>query len=336
MGPSTQNLKKKNVVSIFFDLEKAYDTTWKHGILCDLHAIGLRGRLPIFIRNFLSDRLYQVKVGSTLSSSHPQQMGVPQGSILSVTLFIIKINAIVKAIRPSVECNLFVDDFTISCRGRSMQSVQRQLQLCLNDLQKWYDTSGFRFSQTKTICVHFCQQRRLHDEPSLTLNGHQLPVATKAKFLGVWFDKKLNFKDHISYVRGKCQKSLNLLRTLAHFNWGADRKTLLQLFRSFVRPVLDYGCVVYGAARPSYLTRLGVVQNQALRICLGAFRTSPIPSLHVEANELPIHLRREQLSLQYATKLRSNPLNPAHNHLTKGLPIFTIVNHHILNHFHSV
>ena len=55
------------------------------------------------------------------------------------------------------------------------------------------------------------------------------------------------------------------------------------------------------------------VQNAALRTCLGAFRTSPIPSLHVEAGELPPNLRRQQLSLQYVVKLRSNPSNPAFN-----------------------
>jgi ribonuclease HI len=156
-------------------------------------------------------------------------------------------------------------------------------------------------------------QRRIHDDPILTLNGQLIPLADKAKFLSIWFDRKLNFKAHIDYVRNKCQKSLNLLKILAHYSWGADRKTLLQLFRSFIRSTLDYGSIVYGAARPSYLKRLGVVQNQALRLCLGAFQTSPISSLHVEANESPVHLRRLQLSLQYAIKLKNNTNNPTFN-----------------------
>ena len=68
---------------------------------------------------------------------------------------------------------------------------------------------------------------------------------------------------------------------------------------------------MYGSARPSALESLGRVQNAALRTCLGAIHTSPIPSLHVEAGELPLHLRRQQLSIQYIVKLRSNPSNPA-------------------------
>ena len=69
----------------------------------------------------------------------------------------------------------------------------------------------------------------------------------------------------------------------------------------------DFGCLVYGSARPSALGSLDRVKNAALRICLGAFRTSLLPSLHVEAGELPLYLRLQQLSLQYIVKLRLNP-----------------------------
>ena len=54
-------VKKQHVVAIFIDLEKAYDTTWKHGILKDIHKIGLKGNLPKFISNFLSNRCFRVK-----------------------------------------------------------------------------------------------------------------------------------------------------------------------------------------------------------------------------------------------------------------------------------
>ena len=64
----------------------------------DLHSIGLRGRLPNFISNFLSDRSFNVRIGSTLSDTFEQEQGVPQGSILSPTLFNIKINNIVKCV----------------------------------------------------------------------------------------------------------------------------------------------------------------------------------------------------------------------------------------------
>ena len=80
-----------------------------------------------------------------------------------------------------------------------------------------------------------------------------------------------------------------------------------------IRSKLDYGCIVYGSARPSYIKRLDIVHNQGLRLCLGAFRTSPVQSLNVEANEPPLDMRRTRLSLQYGVKLMSNEVNPAYS-----------------------
>ena len=85
----------------------------------------------------------------------------------------------------------------------------------------------------------------------------------------------------------KCLKALNLLRVVANTKWGSGEKTLLHLYRSLIRSKLEYGAVVYGSARKSYLRMLDPIQNQALRTCLGAFRTSPVTSLHAEANEIP-------------------------------------------------
>ena len=79
--------KIEHLVTVLFDLEKAYDTTWPYGILKDLK---LQGRLPIFIKHLLEDRTFQTRINNTLSNQKPQEIGVPQGSILSVILFMIK------------------------------------------------------------------------------------------------------------------------------------------------------------------------------------------------------------------------------------------------------
>ena len=103
-------IKKERVVAVFFDLEKAFDTTWRHGILRDLHELGLKGRLPIFIKSFLAERTMQVRVGSTLSDLYEQKQNVPQGSILSTTLFNFKINNIVNCLDPKRMISAYVID----------------------------------------------------------------------------------------------------------------------------------------------------------------------------------------------------------------------------------
>jgi len=78
-------LKGQHTVGICFYLEKAYDTTWKYGILKYVFNAGLRGNMPTFFSKCLTGRNFPVRVGNTLSNSYHQQEGVPQGSILSVT-----------------------------------------------------------------------------------------------------------------------------------------------------------------------------------------------------------------------------------------------------------
>ena len=134
----------------------------------------------------------------------------------------------------------------------------------------------------------------------------------ETKIFGLIFDRKLTLIPHIRHLKDKYTKALNLLRVVAHTSWGADQDTLLHLYRSLIRSKLDYGCIVYGSARKSYLRMLDPVQSHALRLCLGAFRTSPASSLCVEANEPPLQLRQKKLSLQYTLKLSTNQSNPAH------------------------
>ena len=147
-------IKKEHVVAVFFDLEKVYDTTWRYGILKDIHKLGLRGRLPTFIENFLADRTMQVRVGSSLSDYYDQEQGVPQGGVLSTTLFSIKINDIVKCLGNLTDCSLYVDDFCICYCSKSMATIERQLQQNLNKIENWATSNGFKFSKSKTQCLY--------------------------------------------------------------------------------------------------------------------------------------------------------------------------------------
>ena len=193
-----------------------------------------------------------------------------------------------------------------------MRTVERHLQQCLNKIENLALCNGFKFSKSKTQCVHFCQLRKLHDNPQLYLYGSLIPVVDEAKFLDVIFDQKLSFFPHIKYLKAKCLKALNLLKVLSNTSWDADRTVLLHLYRSLIRSKLDYGAIVYGSARKSYLAMLDTVHHQGLRLALGAFRTSPVESLYVEADEPSLYFGREKLALQYAIRLAANPSNPAY------------------------
>jgi hypothetical protein len=85
----------------------------------------LKGNLSTFISNFLSDREFNARVNSTYFDIQEQEMGVPQGSILCVTLFSIKMNSLIKVLNHNIEGSLHVDDFLICYRGKNMNIIER-------------------------------------------------------------------------------------------------------------------------------------------------------------------------------------------------------------------
>ena len=164
----------------------------------------------------------------------------------------------------------------------------------------------------KTVAILFSIKRGIQTDPILHLNQIELPVKKEHKFLGVIFDKKLTFLPHINALKKKTSQSLNILKVLSRKHWGSDRASLLQVYRSVVRSSLDYGSIVYGSARHSYLKRLDPVHNLGLRLSTGAYRTSPINSLYVETNEPPLTDRRTMLTYSYVLKIRSMPNHLCH------------------------
>ena len=130
----------------------------------------------------------------------------------------------------------------------------------------------------------------------------------ETKFLGVVFDKRLSFVPHLKYVKKKGPKACNILNIIGNTAWGADRKIMLCIYRSLVRYKLDYGYNLYG---PAYIP--DPIHNQGLRLCLEAFKTSPVQSLCVDTHKPCLLVRGAKLSLQYASKIKSLPKHPTYD-----------------------
>ena len=183
-------------VIFFFYFENAYNTIWKYCIMLDLYDLGLRGKLSLFIINFLLQGNFTVHVGFTLSDLQNQETDIPHRNIQSVTL-LIKINNIVKCLSPTGDLAFHVDNFIICNRANHMNIIEWQLQLNLNKINKWITDKVFKFSKSKTQCVHFCSVKKMHNNPVIKLEDTKIPIINEYKFLGVLFDKKLkNYYPH--------------------------------------------------------------------------------------------------------------------------------------------
>ena len=113
-----------------------------------------------FIQNLLLERSFQVKSSNCLSDVYIQENGVPQGSTISVTLFLVAINDISKQIPKPIIPMLYADDFSIICRSSSLITIKHILQDATSELIKWSNTSGFRFSAEKTKLIIFNNKKK--------------------------------------------------------------------------------------------------------------------------------------------------------------------------------
>ena len=311
----TSFAQNEHLIAVFFDIDKAYDTTWRHFIIQAMLGSGLKGNLVHFVQNFLSYRKFNVLIGKSYSSTKSLENGIPQGSVLSCSLFILAINSLFNQIKLPVRALMYADDLVIYYNHRDLKEIQRLIQETLIQLQNWSLETGFKFSENKTKAMLFTRRRKNIFKPNLFLNGTKLEYTQQYKFLGVIFDHKLSWVNHIKVTKAKATKSLNLIKMLSSHSFGSDRTLLLKIHQCIVLPILDYGSILYATAIKNIVDSLNSVHHSGVRISTGAFKTSRITSLLVDAGLPPLHLRRDKQLLKYSLKIFSFSSHPLYNEL---------------------
>ncbi|KAI5708058.1 hypothetical protein M8J77_015554 [Diaphorina citri] len=324
-SPSTDINQKNNfTIALGLDIEKAYDRIWGRKILQKLSDWNINGSMFAYIQHFLSNNYIIVKCnGAHKSEVRKLDNGTRQGSSLSTTMFSIATCDIFDCVTPPAICNMFVDDICVLISGKQMNQVQLTLQNTLDNFDNWSKKNGLDFSASKTVAINFNRKRNLPN-PQLTFKNTAVQFEGTMKWLGIHFDRKFDFKNHIEAIKIKALKAMNVLKILSHQSWGLNRKLLHRLYQAYVRPILDYGAIVYSAAKPNVLKKLDPVHNTAIRTISGAFRTSPIKSLLVDCGEMPLENRRELLIINHVVKLMDSPQKPTYNLVFQNIPINTI------------
>lgn len=291
----------QNLNAVFFDIEKAFDTTWRHKILQTLHKWGLRGNLPLYIKNFLTQRTFKVKVNGKYSNVYTQENGVPQGSVLSAVLFNIAINDITQRIPFPTRFLIYADDLIIYIPTSNINYAQKYLQQAVNQINEWGKENGLHFSTSKTKYMSF--HRKTQHKLNLKINNQAIENTNIKKFLGLTFDEKLKWTAHATYLKNELSRKMNILKILSNKNTGSDRKTLKKIYYALIRSKLDYGCHLYTSAKPRTLDPLNIINNSALRIISGAYRTTPIVSIYAELGEPNLAERRTFMLMKTCIKI---------------------------------
>ena len=195
---------KKHAIGVFIDLKKAFDTV-DHGILIKkLEHYGVRGAASDWLKSYLSNRKQFVNIDGCSSELLDVICGVPQGSILGPTLFILYINDICN-VSNLVKFLLFADDMNVFCAGDNKFELECMLNRELAKLCKWFAVNKLSLNLSKTSYMLF-RNRPPDVDFNVFIEHERINRVHVTKFLGIYIDDKLNWKYHIHTVRSKLSK----------------------------------------------------------------------------------------------------------------------------------
>lgn len=302
------------------DFEAAFDRIPPASLILQAMKMGIKGRMLRFVDSFLQDRTIKTKINNTTSEAIKINNGVPQGSVLSPTLFNIMMHDIGKLLPVEVKYSMYADDLTVWTVEVDPKLATQLIQKAVTSISIWAQKWSMKISSEKTECTLFTTKYSLKEyKPEILLFGKNIKYNPHPKILGVTLDEKLIWKKHIETVTDKSLMGINLLKAVAGRCWGGDTVTLRQLYISYILPKVTYACEAWGGAAPSHKKKLDVIQNSALRLCLGCPFTTPKNALEIELNVEPLNTKIDKRIWIKFLKNQTFPnSHPSHHIVSTG------------------
>ena len=290
----------ERTISVAIDLSKAFDTVDHAQLLQDIEELDLNRYIKRFLCAYLRGRQTFVEFRGERSKFRKMKQGVPQGGVLSPTLFNLYMSKM--PLPPNnIVLVTYADDSNVLNSGITKEEICPDLNNYLDVLDKWFKSRNLYISPSKSSATTFTtSSNEINVALPITINGEQVPTVSKPKFLGITFDSLLSFKHHVKNTKTKVQAKSNVLKALSGTTWGKDKEVLLATYKSIGQSVLNYACPIW---TPQLSTtswnQLQIAQNTALRTATGCIKMTGIDHLHSETKFMTVKPHCEMLSKQY-------------------------------------
>ena len=292
------------MIAVFLDIKKAYDCVNRRILYNMIKKLGIYGKLDKWLKNFLTMPRYgRVNFNGTKSKKFIFDR-VPQGSPLSPILFNIYVSEV--GIAGNNNISQFADDLMIWETDVDINVAAKRLNERLHKLNKWAYRINLDFAPNKCSVVKFTRKRLKLETPDIYLAGNKLKYNNEAKYLGVIFDQRTTWKSHIKNIVNKSSKRQGILKFMARQNNGVSQEYLITMYKSLIRPIIEYASEIWGDASTTNKVKLDSIQHRSITSALGVNRLAHRRDTNYEARILPLEHRRQLKLFKFWKRLKIN------------------------------
>lgn len=266
---------------VCIDLSNAFNAIKTDKLEEILSSYLIPNEINIWITAFLRNRkvTMQLRTGSV---SRTISDGLPQGDVLSPTLFNLYTVGLHSISGDGVILVQFADDFGIIVKAKSTGQLNEKVQTTVDQFNEKAEELNFKVNSEKTKIILFTNN---NNSLTVHLDGSPIETVKSHRYLGVTIDRYLSFGQHINETRVKMNDRLNMLKVICGMKNGSHPQTAMNIYTALIRSVIEYGCTVTCNAKKTNRTKLDITNNQCLRRATGCTRTTPINALTAIAGQ---------------------------------------------------
>ena len=258
----------KSIDLVYIDFARAFDSVPINRILYKLKSIGISGKIYMFIKNFLENRTFRVKIEDTLSDSFSTLSGVPQGSVLGPLLFLIFINDLPKYLPESINIKIYADDVKLYIEHKNDFETEI-LSEALSCIEQWSIINGIDISLEKCVVLYIGKN---NNKRKYRLLGKQMSEVDSVRDLGIIIDSSLSFSQHYEKI---IKNAYFLTHQIFRLIKTKDINKLVFCYKTYVRPCLEYATEVWNPSKVETSHQIERVQKFFTRIALKICSITP-------------------------------------------------------------
>lgn len=300
--------ENKYCTGVFLDIAQAFDKVWHEGLYKKIVNL-LPKKFHKLLASYIYNRKFKVAYNNFLTSEQPITAGVPQGSVLGPTLYLLYTSDL--PTNNGITTTTFADDTAILYTHSNRLTATRELQNHLKEIEKWSNNWGIRINEEKSTHITFTLKKRSCGQ--VKLNNLTIPQVDSVKYLGMHLDKKLNWKLHLNKKKEQAKIKFKSLYWLLHKKSKLSLDSKILIYKSIIKPIWMYGIQLWGTTKKSNRLIIERTQTKIIRSILGAPRYVKNKNMLKDVDVKTAEEEAKQASIKYVERLLNHPNPTAKN-----------------------